>query len=77
MTEVAQLIEILAKGDERVALVAGFDVVKASRSYDFLEAPIVQKIVNESPSNYQKWKEPQILASKCASSSKANQTRLG
>ena len=50
MTEVAQLVEILAKSDERVALAAGFDVLKASKSYDSLEAPIVQKIVNESTS---------------------------
>ena len=28
MTEVAQLVEILAKSDERVALAAGFDVLR-------------------------------------------------
>ena len=49
LTEVALLVDILAKGEENMILAAGFNVRKAENaSYTSLKAPNVIKVVNES-----------------------------
>ena len=48
LTDVALMVEILAKGNIAIILAAGFDLPKARKSYTSLDAPDVLSVTNES-----------------------------
>jgi hypothetical protein len=48
LSNVAILVDLLANGDESIIMAAGFDVRKATNSYEILEAPNVLKLTNET-----------------------------
>ena len=50
LSNLALLVDLLAKGDESIIMAAGFDVRKSANSYTSLVAPNILKLTNETTS---------------------------